>query len=283
MQIVSGGHIHAPVLNTATVSASNVSFDPNDTSSATITVTGAAFNRLRARPTLRILGTRDAIRQRLGPEQVARIKTIVAPLFGRNLTRLGRWYGTNKASEKQAFTHVYERHLRHRRREPLRILEIGIGGYNGGLRSGGASLRMWRTYFRRAHVVGVDLQPRDLREPRITTAAGDQTDPRFLHGLDREYGPFDLVIDDGSHMNAHVVATFGILWAPPRARRQLRDRDTQTSYLEEFGGGGPGTPGTSMEMVKRLGDAPNDPADSVAAVHVYQWLVLIEKRPRARP
>ena len=29
--------------------------------------------------------------------------------------------------------------------------------------------------------------------------------------------------------------------------------DTQTSYLEEFGGGGPGTPGTSMEMVKRLG------------------------------
>ena len=83
-----------------------------------------------------ILGTRDAIRQGLGPEQVARIKTIVAPLFGRNLTRLGRWYGTNKASEKQAFTHVYEHHLRHRRREPLRILEIGIGGYNGGLRSG---------------------------------------------------------------------------------------------------------------------------------------------------
>jgi hypothetical protein len=239
--------------------------------------------RLRARPTLRTLGTRDAIRQRLGPEQVARIKTIVAPLFGRNLTRLGRWYGTNKASKKQAFTHVYERHLRHRRREPLRILEIGIGGYNAGLRSGGASLRMWRTYFRRAQVVGIDLQPRDFREPRITTAAGDQTDPRFLHDLDREYGPFDLVIDDGSHMNAHVVATFGILWPLLAPGGSYAIEDTQTSYLEEFGGGGPGTPGTSMEMVKRLGDAPNDLADSVAAVHVYQWLVLIEKRPRARP
>jgi hypothetical protein len=90
-----------------------------------VRVPGGPPARLRARPTLRILGTRDAIRQRLGPEQVARIKTIVAPLFGRNLTRLGRWYGTNKASEKQAFTHVYEHHLHHRRREPLRILEIG--------------------------------------------------------------------------------------------------------------------------------------------------------------
>jgi hypothetical protein len=228
--------------------------------------------------TLRILGTRDAIRQRLGPEQVARIKTTVAPLFGRNLTRLGRWYGTNKASEKQAFTRVYEHHLRHRRREPLRILEIGIGGYDGGPRSGGSSLRMWRTYFRRAHVVGIDLQPRDLHEPRITTAAGDQTDSRFLHQLDREHGPFDLVIDDGSHVNAHVVTTFGVLWPLLAPGGSYAIEDTQTSYLEEFGGGGPGTRGTSMEMVKRLCDAPNDPEDSVAAVHVHQWLVLIEKR-----
>ena len=229
-------------------------------------------------PTLRILGTRDAIRQRLGPEQVARIKTTVAPLFGRNLTRLGRWYGTNKASEKQAFTRVYEHHLRHRRREPLRILEIGIGGYGGGPRSGGSSLRMWRTYFRRAHVVGVDLKPRALHEPRITTAAGDQTDSRFLRQLDREHGPFDLVIDDGSHVNAHVVTTFGILWPLLAPGGSYAIEDTQTSYLDEFGGGGPGTRGTSMEMVKRLCDAPNDPEDSVAAVHVHQWLVLIEKR-----
>ncbi len=226
----------------------------------------------------RILGTRDAIRRRLGPEQVARIKTTVAPLFGRNLTRLGRWYGTNKASEKQAFTRVYQHHLQHRRREPLRILEIGIGGYDGGPRSGGSSLRMWRTYFRHAHVVGVDLQPRDLHEPRITTAAGDQTDSRFLHQLDREHGPFDLVIDDGSHVNAHVVTTFGILWPLLAPGGSYAIEDTQTSYLEEFGGGGPGTRGTSMEMVKRLCDAPNDPEDSVAAVHVHQWLVLIEKR-----
>ena len=40
MQIVSGDTIHAPVLNTATVTASNVTFDSDDTASALITVTG---------------------------------------------------------------------------------------------------------------------------------------------------------------------------------------------------------------------------------------------------
>ena len=43
-----GDTIHAPLLNTATVTASNVTFDPDDTSSATATVT-AARSKLRPR------------------------------------------------------------------------------------------------------------------------------------------------------------------------------------------------------------------------------------------
>jgi uncharacterized repeat protein (TIGR01451 family) len=43
MQIVSGDTIHAPVLNAATVSASNVTFDSDDTASASITITGTSF------------------------------------------------------------------------------------------------------------------------------------------------------------------------------------------------------------------------------------------------
>ncbi len=43
MQIVSGDTIHAPVLNTATVTASNVAFDSDDTASAAITITGSSF------------------------------------------------------------------------------------------------------------------------------------------------------------------------------------------------------------------------------------------------
>jgi uncharacterized repeat protein (TIGR01451 family) len=45
MQIVSGDTLHAPVLNTATVTASNVTFDANDTASAAITITGISFKQ----------------------------------------------------------------------------------------------------------------------------------------------------------------------------------------------------------------------------------------------
>jgi uncharacterized repeat protein (TIGR01451 family) len=48
MQIVSGDTIHAPVLNTATVTASNVTIDSDDTASATITITGSSFKPPRA-------------------------------------------------------------------------------------------------------------------------------------------------------------------------------------------------------------------------------------------
>jgi hypothetical protein len=43
MQIISGDTIHAPVLNTATVTASNVTFDSDDTASDSITITGSSF------------------------------------------------------------------------------------------------------------------------------------------------------------------------------------------------------------------------------------------------
>jgi cephalosporin hydroxylase len=226
----------------------------------------------------RPVGARHAIRQHLRPEQVARIKTAIAPLFARDLTRLGRWYGTNKASDRQAFTPIYQQHLAHRRRDPLRILEIGIGGYGGGLQAGGASLRMWRTYFPRAHVVGVDLEPRDFHEVRILTVTGDQTDIEFLKDLDGAHGPFDLIIDDGSHVGEHIITSFEELWPRLASGGTYIIEDTQTAYLEEYGGGLPGTAGTSMELVKRLCDAPNDLDDSVASLHVYRWVVLIDKR-----
>jgi demethylmacrocin O-methyltransferase len=219
----------------------------------------------------------SSIRRHLTHEQAARIKRFGAPLFSRDLTRLGRWYGTNKAGQKQAFTPIYQDHLGHRRHEPLRIFEIGIGGYERGPQSGGSSLRMWRSYFRRAEVVGLDLEPRDFREPRITTIVGDQTDEALLRRISERYGPFDLIVDDGSHVSAHIRASFRTLWPLLAPGGTYVIEDTQTSYMEDLGGGPPGTPGTSMELVKELCDRPNDIDDDLAALHVHRWIVLIDK------
>jgi demethylmacrocin O-methyltransferase len=199
-----------------------------------------------------------------------------------DLTRLGRWYGTNKASTKQLYTPLYEVHLGKMRRRHLKLLEIGIGGYGAGLQSGGASLRMWRSWMPRAEIVGIDIEPRTFDEPRISTYTGDQSDEVFLRNVCRLAGPFDIVIDDGSHRSDDVVGSFQVLWALLEPGGVYVIEDLGTSYLSEFGGGPPGTPGTTVEMVKDLLDSPTLDGD-VAAVHMHPHIVFIEKSSRATP
>jgi demethylmacrocin O-methyltransferase len=228
---------------------------------------------------------RDNVAARLGPYRVARLKRAVAPLLRNDLTRLGSFYGTNKAIPPQMYTLLYERHLRHRRRDPVRILEIGIGGYELG--TGGSSLRMWRTYFPNARVYGIDLYPRDLREPRIETFCGSQADPDFLRDVVARMGPPDLVVDDGSHVGSDVEASFEILFPLVSAGGTYVIEDTTCSYRADFGGGPPGTAGTSIELVKRLADEPTwplvakEPVASwgISALHIYPGIVFIEKLP----
>jgi hypothetical protein len=238
--------------------------DPNDHST-------------RVLDTARVRNVRAALHRRVGPHRVAWLKRMIAPAFRRDLTRLGRWYGTNKASNKQLYTPLYDRHLGPLRRRPLRLLEIGIGGYAGGSQSGGASLRMWRTWMPKSQIVGIDLELRDFGEPRISTFAGSQTDGEFLRRVEATAGPFDVVIDDGSHVSADVLYTFDVLWPRLRPGGVYVIEDLGTSYLAEFGGGPPGTPGTSVEMLKQLIDEPTQGRD-VGAVHVYPHIAFIDKR-----
>ena len=208
---------------------------------------------------------------------IARAKRWVATLFRRNLTLLGRWYGTNKAAGHQMYTPMYHRHLAHLRRQSIRLLEIGIGGYDAGLQSGGSSLRMWRTWMPKSRIVGLDLDPRDFGEPRVTTCVGDQTDRAFLRELVTREGPFDVVIDDGSHMSDHIRTSFETIFPMLNAGAIYVIEDLHCSYDPTFGGGPPGTPGTSVEMLKELLDSPTIGGD-VRAVHVYPKIAFLERR-----
>jgi hypothetical protein len=50
---------------------------------------------------------------------------------------------------------------------PLNILEIGVGGYSSST-EGATSLRMWKAYFRKSKIVGIDLYDKSsLSEHRI--------------------------------------------------------------------------------------------------------------------
>ena len=91
--------------------------------------------------------------------------------FGRNLDVLAVVNDTDKNTGHN-YTQHYQRLLAPYRRKPVRLLEIGIGGYSNPL-YGGGSLRMWRTYFPRGRIFGIDIhdkRPHD--EARIRTFRG---------------------------------------------------------------------------------------------------------------
>jgi hypothetical protein len=136
-------------------------------------------------------------------------------LFGRSLNTLGLLYGTDKGSW-HGYLDVYQSLFAPIRRKRLTLLEIGVGGTEEPW-TGGGSLRMWRAYFPRARIVALDIHDKSPHdERRIKTVVGSQADPTVLCALDRAHGPFDIVIDDGSHIGAHIITTFETLF--PRLR-----------------------------------------------------------------
>lgn len=98
----------------------------------------------------------------------------------------------------------YRRLLASLARQPRSILEIGV--------KGGGSTAFWKTLFQSATVVGVDikLRPGLAAEPSpdgVIYVQGDQTDVKRLREIAGRYGPFDVVIDDGSHVTDDQAVT----------------------------------------------------------------------------
>lgn len=159
------------------------------------------------------------------------------------LSRLAITYGTDKFGYHDYPPNYY--HLfKHLRDKPVRLLEIGVGGYQDADR-GGESLEVWRDFFPLGQIVGIDIQKKDLDlGERVTILQGSQVDAEFLAEVVREHGPFDIIIDDGSHQNEHVVTSFELLYGDLAEGGIYVAEDVQTAFFPRFGG--------SLEM-----NAPN--------------------------
>jgi demethylmacrocin O-methyltransferase len=138
-------------------------------------------------------------------------------------------------------------------------LEIGVGGYESPL-TGGNSLRMWKSYFPFANIFSLDIYDKSfLQEKRIKIFKGSQIDKDFLKKVCNEIGEIDLIIDDGSHINEHVITTFELLFPKLKNGGIYVVEDTQTSYWEEYGGDSKdfNKEGTIYHYFKRLIDGLN--------------------------
>lgn len=194
-----------------------------------------------------LLNIRSYLKKSLSRDQLIKLKKFQALKFryiqyliyrifiGSNLKMLALVYNTDKWGTHWYAMH-YENHFSKLRNRKLTILEIGVGGYNNP-ELGGGSLRMWRTYFPRSRIFGIDIYDKSPHnEKRIKTFKGSQVDQQFLDNVINEIISPDIIIDDGSHINSHVLFTFNYLFPKLKKDGIYVIEDVQTSYWEKFGG-----------------------------------------------
>jgi hypothetical protein len=197
------------------------------------------------------------VKGHLSKESLARLRRLRAgaKTIGKSsdLSALATVYGTDKWGG-HFYTQHYQRYFSAWRKRNIRLLEIGVGGESD-LDAGGQSLRMWRRYFPNAQIVGIDLYDKThLSEKRMTVLQCDQTDTARLASISEKYGPFDIVIDDGSHLNEHVMTTFQFLFPLLKSPGFYAIEDLQTAYWPSWGG----IRGkSSVDYLKRLVDGLN--------------------------
>jgi SAM-dependent methyltransferase len=108
-------------------------------------------------------------------------------------------YDTDKGP---TYIRNYDRFFQGMTDKPVRLLELGI-------RTGG-SLLMWRDYFEHGIIAGLDSERVDLEDAtgRVRIFQGLQQDAGALDRLGSALGPFDIIIDDASHIARFARVSF---------------------------------------------------------------------------
>ena len=210
--------------------------------------------------------------------------------FTSNLTKLADIHKTDK-SRFHFYTQHYQHHFKKYKFKKFKMLEIGVGGYENPL-VGGESLRMWKSFFPFAKIFSLDIFDKSfLQENRIKIFKGSQVDEVFLQQVCDNAGIFDIIIDDGSHINEHVIKSFEFLFPKLKIGGIYVVEDTQTSYWEEYGGSSTNfnQQGTIYNYFKSLIDSLNNVEfivkdyqqsyfdKHIVAMHFYHNLIFIYK------
>ena len=120
-----------------------------------------------------------------------------------DLAHIAGKYDTDKAVHTH-YLRNYEHYFSPLRDREVRLLELGI--------KQGGSLLLWRDYFERGRVVGLDIMPARVDDPtgRVSTYQGAQQDTALLDRIAQENAPegFDIIIDDCAHIGVLARASF---------------------------------------------------------------------------
>jgi hypothetical protein len=115
----------------------------------------------------------------------------------------GKDIGCNDKNSTHTYTGTYDKLF-----EPFRFgctfMEIGLAL--------GDSIKLFDKYFENSKIIGVDISvvfTPDKYQNDVRIIESDATKPEFLEHI-KDY-TFDIIIDDGSHMENDQIATFELL------------------------------------------------------------------------
>lgn len=185
---------------------------------------------------------------------------------------------------------IYDRHFSRFRGTDVHVVEFGV--------SHGGSLQMWKHYFGPgARIFGIDINPhcKAVEEEQIEVFIGDQADRAFLRSLTGKIPRIDILIDDGGHTMEQQIHTCEELFPFIDANGVYLCEDLHTSYWPDWGGGYR-KDGSFIEYSKHFIDSihgwhslekekldVSEFTKSVHALHFYDSVLVIEKRPIDEP
>jgi len=148
------------------------------------------------------------------------------------LQQIGTRHQTDKHDGNHKFCgssylDIYHKYLNGIRDLPLKVLEIGVRD--------GCSHRMWKEYFPNSVIYGIDIDPRckQSQADGIRIFIGSQGDPQTVHDVMQDTGGegFDVILDDGSHVNSLTLKSFELLFPHLKRGGLYIIEDLGCSYL----------------------------------------------------
>ena len=134
---------------------------------------------------------------------------------------------TDKNRGPHDFMSLYSQIFAPYRDSAEKMFEIGVNR--------GGSIVMWERYFKKAIIHGLDIyfrkgKARMIEHDRLKLIELDQSKKDQLENFGKTYGPFDIGIDDGSHVWSHQILTFETLWPYIKPNGLFVIEDVITSY-----------------------------------------------------
>ena len=106
-----------------------------------------------------------------------------------------------KAQKWPHYFEIYEKHFNKFRDKEIKILEIGV--------CEGGSLWMWKEYFPKSKVFGIDIDPntKKFEGENVEVFIGSQTDTTFLHNFAEQNARSSIPNKGKTDLQARCIPT----------------------------------------------------------------------------